>query len=233
MIDYNKSSNSKKFILNNESLIKILGILGIGIGIYLFYKHIYDGTVLVKSNIDSVEYRVRNTPDKQGNADLLAVLKLRLDTIINNLEKNNQLNEIENNNNNNNAIDNLIYRWNKGVNIKEIGNMENDAAYVINKKNMSFCLHESPSTHAKSSMTDNISLNLLTYVGIHEMAHIMSSELGHGPEFRQNFKYLLDYSKQLKYYDPILKQILPIYIDLYQLETPNSFCGVSLKNSIA
>jgi predicted metal-dependent hydrolase len=76
-------------------------------------------------------------------------------------------------------------------------------------------------------------LNLLTYVGIHELAHIMSVEIGHANEFKQNFKFLLDYTRNINYYDYLLKKEVPLYVDLNNLNTPNDFCGVSIVNSMS
>ena len=104
--------------------------------------------------------------------------------------------------------------------------MESDAAYVINKKYMSFCLQKSRSPNLAE-------INLITYVAIHELAHIMSIEIGHGTEFIVNFEYLLDFAKGLKYYDPILKKEYPLFIHLKDLETSDSYCGVSIVNSIS
>ena len=75
-------------------------------------------------------------------------------------------------------------------------------------------------------------LNLITYVGIHELSHIMSVEIGHGSEFIENFEFLLNYAKKLVYFDPLLKRQLPVYIQLNQLNTSDSYCGVSLENSV-
>jgi WLM domain len=33
--------------------------------------------------------------------------------------------------------------------------------------------------------------NVVMYVGIHELSHIMTSDIGHTPEFWDNFKFLL------------------------------------------
>ena len=75
-------------------------------------------------------------------------------------------------------------------------------------------------------------LNLITYVGIHELSHIMSIEIGHGTEFIQNFEFLLNYAKNLFYFDPLLKRQIPLYIPLNKLNTSDSYCGVSLENSV-
>jgi predicted metal-dependent hydrolase len=124
-------------------------------------------------------------------------------------------------------VQRLLRNWNAGVTVKEVGNMENDAAYVVNKKNMSFCLQKTKNEVVLEE------LNLITYVGIHELAHIMSEEIGHGSEFVKNFEFLLNYAKGILYYDPLLKRQLPLYISLNELNTSSSYCGVALKNSLS
>ena len=64
--------------------------------------------------------------------------------------------------------------------------MESDAAYVINKQYMSFCLKNFCNESECEVSLETV--NLLTYVGIHELSHIMSNEIGHGDEFKTNFK---------------------------------------------
>jgi len=186
---------------------------------YLFYKYIYDGTEYITSTIDNKSYKVRRNSDKQLKVNILAILNGKFTIIINNLKNDPKYSQDL-------AVQRLINNWNNGVTIKEIGNMENDAAYVINKKNMSFCLQKTKNDIKLEE------LNLITYVGIHELAHIMSQEIGHGPEFIKNFEFLLNYAKEIIYYDPLLKQQIPLYIPLNQLKTSDSYCGVSLENSV-
>jgi hypothetical protein len=189
----------------------------VGLAVYTFYVYLYDGTEYVQSTIDNKYYKVRNNRDKQEKADLLAVLYLKLNALVNNLAHSTYISNVN--------VQRLVANWGKGVTVKEIGKMETDAAYVINKQFMSFCIPDNTS----KSLND---INLMTYVGIHELAHIMSQEIGHGDEFISNFEFLLNYAKQLKYFDPILKQNLPIYIQLNKLNTADNYCGVALVNSI-
>jgi len=204
-----KSSSSKQLFIT-------IGILIAG---YLFYKHIYDGTEYITSTIDNNTYKVRKGSDQQLKADILAVLNGKFTIIVNNLKN-------DPNHFSNEAVQRLISNWENGVTIKEIGNMEKDAAYVINKKNMSFCLQKT------SNQVVLEELNLITYVAIHELAHIMSSEIGHGSEFIDNFEFLLSYAKNIVYYDPLLKRQVPLYIQLNKLNTSDSYCGVNLENSV-
>ena len=189
----------------------------VGLAVYTFYVYLYDGTEYVQSTIDGKYYKVRNNRDKQEKADLLAVLYLKLNALVNNLAHSTYISNVN--------VQRLVVNWGRGVTVKEIGKMETDAAYVINKQYMSFCIPDNTS----KSLND---INLMTYVGIHELAHIMSQEIGHGDEFISNFEFLLNHAKQLKYFDPILKQNLPIYIQLNKLNTADNYCGVALVNSI-
>ena len=198
-------------------LEKPLIVLVTVLGVVMFYKYFYDGTEYTKSNLDNKLYRVRSASGKQEKADLLALMNLKLNVIVDSLN-------IPNYSSNPN-VKRLIQNWSKGVTIKEIGKMESDAAYVINKQYMSFCLPENTSKTLDKT-------NLMTYVGIHELAHIMSNEIGHGNEFIQNFEFLLNHAKTLNYTDPVLKKEIPVYIQLNKLNTEDNYCGVPLVNSI-
>lgn len=205
-------------MFNEKCLIKPLITISFILFFLIFYYYIYDGTISQLSKINGKEYFVKNDSNKQIKAELLADLHSKLDTIISSLKKESQNSE---------NIRRLINNWDKGITIKETGNMEADAAYVINKQYMSICLKD----FVKTINLEN--LNLLTYVGIHELAHIMSNEIGHGDEFKSNFKFLLDYSKKINYKDPILNKTILLYIPLNTINTPNNYCGVSIINSIS
>jgi predicted metal-dependent hydrolase len=212
------------YYVNLPILINFLVIVIILLTIIINYTYLYDDTDWFTSTIDGKRYRVRNGPEsiRQEKTNLLANLINKLDFIIENLSK--EQNKPE-------AVSRLISNWNRGIVVKEIGRMETDAAYVINKQYLSICL-KNFCTYNKCNQNTIDNINLLTYVGIHEMAHIMSKEIGHGDEFKTNFKFLLDYSKNLKLYDPLLKNEYPVYIELKKLNTPDSYCGVSIINSI-
>jgi hypothetical protein len=185
--------------------------------VYFFYVFVYDGTRHIKSRLDNKYYSVRNRSNQQTKADLLALIRLKLETIVTSL-RNSEYST-------NPAVARLITNWNRGVTVKEIGNLETDAAYVINKQYMSFCLPDDTANSLNK-------INLMTYVGIHELAHIMSDETGHGDEFVKNFEFLLNYSKRLMYTDPLTQRQLPVYIQLDKLNTDDNYCGVPLINSI-
>ncbi len=70
-----------------------------------------------------------------------------------------------------------------------------DSAYTENKEVITLCL-VNPETN------ENYDINTLTYVALHELAHVISKSTGHGPEFKENFSKLLKRGAELGIYDP-------------------------------
>ena len=96
---------------------------------------------------------------------------------------------------------------------------------------MSFCLQDNPNK-GKVKNTNIEDTNLITYVSIHELAHIMSIETDHGSEFIRNFLFLLGYAQNLTYTNPFTNVVEKLYIPLNNLKTADNYCGVELKKSI-
>ena len=55
--------------------------------------------------------------------------------------------------------------------------------------------------------------NMLTYVLLHELAHVLTPEIGHGDLFRGTFEKLLDRAKVANLYDDSLAK-------------PSNYCGM-------
>lgn len=71
-------------------------------------------------------------------------------------------------------------------------------AYSENKgEKLAFCLNKD------KQGSKLIDLNTLTFVAIHELAHVMTKSEGHKQEFWQNFKFLLQQAKETKMYKPV------------------------------
>ena len=89
-------------------------------------------------------------------------------------------------------------------------------AYSENKgEKLAFCLDK------KKGETDNlIDLNTLTYVAIHELAHICTISVGHTPEFWDNFKFLLIHAKEIGVYEPVDYK-----------EKPQQYCGMPITDN--
>ena len=206
--------NNKRMNINEFNITFLILII-----IYICYEFIYDGTENYESSIDGKCYKVRRGDSElQQKVDNLAIINLKLNTIVKSLDQS-EYSHLEN-------VIRLIKNWNKGVSIKEIGLMEDDAAYVIDKHKMAFCLRTSPKGG------DLESLNLLTYVAIHELSHVMSIETDHGEEFKNNFKFLLNYAKTVEYINPLTLQKEYIYVSINPQENKkdSNFCGVEISN---
>lgn len=58
--------------------------------------------------------------------------------------------------------------------------------------------------------------NMLTYVLIHELAHVLTPEIGHGTQFFKKFNELLTRAANAGVYSPNMKR-------------PNNYCGIEEK----
>jgi predicted metal-dependent hydrolase len=91
----------------------------------------------------------------------------------------------------------------------------NLTSYSVNKgEEVAFCL--------KSKKTGQLhDINLMTYVALHEMAHIGCPETGHGELFKKVFKFLTERAIELNLYKKIDYNVAPV-----------EYCGMTLSSSI-
>lgn len=88
-------------------------------------------------------------------------------------------------------------------------------AYSENKgEKIAFCLNK---TKESSTLID---INTLTFVAIHELAHVMTKSVGHKQEFWQNFKFLLENAKTAN-----------IYVPVDYKKKPENYCGMTITDS--
>lgn len=90
-------------------------------------------------------------------------------------------------------------------------------SYTINKKKMHLCV--------KDENDDYYDDNMLIYVSLHELAHVMCDEIGHTPKFWAIFDKLLN--KASKIIDPVTNK--PVY-DPDGIINKN-YCNSSYHNS--
>jgi len=89
-------------------------------------------------------------------------------------------------------------------------------AYSENKgEKLAFCLNRT-----KNSNNKLIDLNTLTFVAIHELAHIMTISVGHKQEFWNNFKFLLENAEKAGLYNPVDYK-----------NDPQSYCGITITDN--
>jgi hypothetical protein len=88
-------------------------------------------------------------------------------------------------------------------------------AYSENKgEKLAFCLNK------RKEGTRLIDLNTLTFVAIHELAHVMTLTEGHLQEFWMNFKFLLEQAKEAKIYNPVDYK-----------KKPAPYCGMDITDN--
>ena len=164
--------------------------------------------VSVKSTVDGRTYKVRDMSDKQGAADLLAKLRLRIASLCDTLEK----------------------KYPDKVQVKQIvSNFRADpnrfleatpdaahTSYSVNKgEAVHLCLRQ-----RQGGDESLVQENVMTFVAIHELAHICTESVGHTPEFWNNFGWLLKEAEAKGIYT---------YTDFQS--HPVSYCGMSITDS--
>lgn len=88
-------------------------------------------------------------------------------------------------------------------------------AYSENKgEKLAFCLN---TTKEGNKLID---LNTLTFVAIHELAHVMTKSEGHKQIFWQNFKFLLKNAKEAN-----------IYVPIDYKKKPQEYCGMTITDN--
>lgn len=148
---------------------------------FLFiFKYLYNNEVCFVETFDSNSYLVRNVPDKNEAAKMLATIRSDLIKFINKLvirvEKDDEFYPY---------IKMIQKKLPKSI-IKESSANSEYTSYSINKGDeLVFCL--------RSKYTNKLhDINEIMYVAVHEIAHIGCPEIGHTLLFKKINKYLLE-----------------------------------------
>lgn len=75
-----------------------------------------------------------------------------------------------------------------------------DKSYTINKKTIYLCLRDEHNNYYNK--------NMLIYVFLHEIAHVLSVSINHTDEFREIFGALLSKATDMNIYDPRIPVVL-------------------------
>jgi len=144
--------------------------------------------VQVKSGIDGKLYRVRDMRDKQQAADLLAKVRLRMKKLYVHLASTFPDKP---------QVKRLLQRFE--ANPERILEATPDAehtSYSVNKgESVHLCLRQ------RQGADENlVNENVMVFVSLHEMAHMITDSVGHEPEFWNNFGWLLKQAENLGVY---------------------------------
>ena len=157
------------------------------------------------SSVDGNKYCVRERKKLHVVADLLARVTTNMKKL--NIHMKKKYSTKEN-------VKRLYENFNP-TKIKEILPTSSYTAYSENKgEKMAFCV-------TKQKKGNNlIDENTLTFVAIHELAHIMTKSIGHTDEFWKNFELLLKNSVSMGIYKPIDYS-----------KKPQTYCGTDITDN--
>ena len=177
---------------------------------YFFLKiyHNYDRFNLkcIISDIDGKEYCVRDRGKVDEAADLLASTTTKCKVLIEHFYKDSPNSEI---------TKNLIKNFNPKT-IQETLPTSSYTAYSENKgEKIAFCLNKK-----KGDPTTLIDSNTLTFVALHELAHLGTTSVGHTPEYWKTFKEILNKAVEIGIYKPVDYK-----------NSPTGYCGMTITDN--
>lgn len=157
------------------------------------------------SDVDGERYCVRERASMELAANLLANVTQKLKDLVGYCAK--QFPDDE-------RVQRMVQKFNP-TKISETLPTSEHTAYSENKgEKIAFCLNK------QKNGTKLIDINTLTFVAIHELAHVMTESEGHKQEFWQNFKFLLEQAKAANIYNPVDYK-----------NNPEPYCGMEITDN--
>jgi hypothetical protein len=144
--------------------------------------------VMVKSTVDGQTYRVRDMPDKQEAANLLAKVRARMKKIYVHLQSTFPDKP---------QVKRLLQRFEAHPDrILESTPDAEHTSYSVNKgEKVHLCLRQ-----RQGGDETLVNENVMVFVALHEMGHMITDEIGHPPEFWNNFGWLLKEAEKIGAY---------------------------------
>lgn len=169
------------------------------------------GMTYVRSSIDKREYLVRDVPNKQKAANLLATLCKSITTLKQHLARRIKAGEIE-------MTDDLyqfIHRFDQHAKVSERTPTDKFTSYTLDKDSIHFCLITRDSA---DRLHDE---NTLVFVLIHELSHLSCAACrNHDESFNQRFRFLLEEAVAAGIYKPQ---------DFRR--NPQKYCGITVSDT--
>jgi hypothetical protein len=184
-----------------------VALLGTGVALLYASSRGVGNTTSLKSSVDGKTYQVQDLPNKQDACDNLSKVRGHLDKLMQKyrddpataadprvtvlLERYNPDNMVENDI----KADSTSYSENKGEKI------------VV-------CLRD------KAPPYKLVDVNTVMFVVLHEMAHLMTTSIGHTPEFWTNFRRILQ--------DGVAAGV---YQEVNYDKFPTQYCGMTINST--
>jgi hypothetical protein len=162
----------------------------------------------VTSSVDGRIYRVRDMSDKQQAADLIAKVRVKISKLYTILKS-----KFPNKPQVRQWIQNFTPEPSRFL---EATPAAEHTSYSVNKgEKIHLCLRQREGSN--ETLVDE---NVMVFVSLHEMAHAITSSIGHGPDFWNNFGWLLKQAEEAGIYH---------YQDFKS--RPVSYCGLHITDS--
>lgn len=163
--------------------------------------------VEVKSKVDGKIYRVRNMKDKQEAADLLARVRAKMHKLYNYLQEKYPDKP---------QVQRLLQRFEADPErLLEATPDADHPSYSVNKGELvHLCLRQ-----RNGQQEQLVNENILMFVALHEMGHMVTDSVGHEPDFWNNFGWLLKEAEKAGVYQ---------YQDFKA--HPVSYCGTKITD---
>jgi predicted metal-dependent hydrolase len=203
------------------------------------YEHSYYNTSLISTCNNCEKYHVHNSHhDKKAAAKVLEEItrrnKILIDQLRNKYDDQHFMPGLDPNKNNRidvvaetalkseyiqERVSQLVRNYNPKL-IYEISPMNKDGytSYTEDKERLIFCLRKKePNANGDHELHD---INIIMFVVIHELSHMMNNSWGHGRDFWELFKFMLENAVEAEIYIP----------DNYALN-PINYCGLNITYS--
>jgi len=186
-------------------LVIVITLVVVILSFLLKYESINSDLTYVTSSVDGRQYLVRNLPDKQKAADMLANIRKNLTKIVEYLKENNISDE---------RVQLLVNRFDPDVLSESLPNTSYTSYSVDKGKKIVFCIR------SKDAKAELIDMNTIMFVAIHELAHVATKSIGHTEEFWNNMRYLLKQGIKVG-----------VYQKVDYSKNPVSYCGITVSSS--
>jgi hypothetical protein len=165
----------------------VAGVLGAGLAAMAYKQGSYEMSH-VTSTVDGGRYLVRNLADKQEAADRLARTRAKLMRLIRDLKQTHPEKAFV-----------IQMAKNFDADPSRFSESTPDASYTsysVNKgEKVYMCLRQ------RNEREELVNENIIMFVALHELAHIGTSDIGHTPQFWNNFGWVLERAEALQVYE--------------------------------
>jgi hypothetical protein len=172
--------------------------------IVMYIRQYYGEVEIVAARTDGRRYIVRKLPDAQEAAELLARINAKLQRLVAHMAAAYPTDA---------SVRRLQANYDPDA-LSEGGIEVGYTSYSVNKgEKIIMCLRQ-----RDDAFVDE---NVLVYVAVHELGHLMTAEIGHVPVFWSNFKRLAEEAVAIG-----------VYTRVDFDAAPQPYCGISISSSV-